>query len=121
MWNYHHRRCRHVIVPFRYPFSGQVQVQQQLSQEEYAAMQERENAIAQLEVSEAQRELRAQEELEMRQLENDITKKEICNIYLYQSAFATQQSLLLFEQSAFLYLNTNQSSTEIKIKKDCKN
>merc|ERR1712227_119318 len=32
-----------------YPFSGQVQVQQQLSQEEYAAMQERENAIAQLE------------------------------------------------------------------------
>ena len=72
-WNYHHRRCRHVIVPFRYPFSGQVQVQQQLSQEEYAAMQERENAIAQLEVSEAERELRAQEDLEMRQLENDIT------------------------------------------------
>ena len=62
-----------MIVPFRYPFSGQVQVQQQLSQEEYAAMQERENAIAQLEVSEAQRELRAQEDLEMRQLENDIT------------------------------------------------
>ena len=73
MWNYHHRRCRHVIVPFRYPFSGQVQVQQQLSQEEYAAMQERENAIAQLEVSDAERELRAQEDLEMRQLENDIT------------------------------------------------
>jgi len=53
--------------------TGQVQVQQQLSQEEYAAMQERENAIAQLEVSEAERELRAQEDLEMRQLENDIT------------------------------------------------
>merc|ERR1711990_464170 len=30
--------------------TGQVQVQQQLSQEEYAAMQERENAIAQLEI-----------------------------------------------------------------------
>ena len=45
MWNYHHRRCRHVIVRFMYPFSGQVQVQQQLSQEEYAAMQERENEL----------------------------------------------------------------------------
>ena len=40
---------------FSYPFSGgQVQVQQQLNPEEYAAMQERENAIAQLEVTETQ-------------------------------------------------------------------
>ena len=73
---------------FSYPFSspGQVQVQQQLSPEEYAAMQDRENAIAQLEVSNeqqqeqlelqamspAERELREAENKELAQLETDI-------------------------------------------------
>ena len=62
--------------PHSYPFSaGQVQVQQQMNEEEYAAMQERENAIAQLEVQETslQREMREEEDRELAKLEQDIT------------------------------------------------
>jgi len=55
--------------------AGQVQVQQQMNEEEYAAMQERENAIAQLEVQETslQREMREEEDRELAKLEQDIT------------------------------------------------
>lgn len=46
-----------------------------MNEEEYAAMQERENAIAQLEVQETslQREMRDEEDRELAKLEQDIT------------------------------------------------
>ena len=46
-----------------------------MNPEEYAAMQERENAIAQLEVQETalQREMREEEDRELAKLENDIS------------------------------------------------
>ena len=65
-----------VTNPHSYPFSdGQVQVQQQMNEEEYSAMQERENAIAQSEVqgTSLQREMREKEDRELAKLEQDIT------------------------------------------------
>jgi len=62
-----------------------------MNQEEYQAMQERENAIAQLEVQETQlqREMREEEDRELAKLENDITT--MAEVFVETQRLVTEQ------------------------------
>ena len=110
-----------ILGLFSYPFSsGQVQVQQQMSPQEYAAMQERENAIAQLEVSEQQdlemqqlspadRELREAENRELAQLETDISTMaevftEVHKLVHEQGEQMGKESKIIFSSSTIIII-----------------
>ena len=62
-----------------------------MNQEEYQAMQERENAIAQLEVQETQlqREMREEEDRELAKLEKDITT--MAEVFVETQRLVTEQ------------------------------
>ena len=88
-----------------YPFSaGQVQVQQTMNQDEYQAMQERENAIAQLEVQETrlQREMREEEDRELAKLENDITT--MAEVFVETQKLVTEQGEVVGKLTFFSFL-----------------